>query len=321
MTSASQNPGRGGHDGDDPFAQSVLDGLSARSKWLASKYLYDAMGSVLFDAICLLDEYYPPEAEQEILRLCSGEAARFIGEGSVVIEPGSGSSVKTRLLLDALEKPSAYVPVDISATHLEAAAGQLRGAYPDLRVLPVAADFTQAWTLPEETGSGARLVFFPGSTIGNFSSEQARGFLSGLRRGLAPRALLIGVDLKKDAAPLLAAYDDALGVTAAFNLNLLRRINRDLAADFDLSAFRHEARWNEAASRVEMHLVSQGEQRVQVAGRTFTFAKGETIHTENSHKFSIPGFKTLAEAAGWRSVQVWTDSRSLFSVHLLEPSS
>jgi dimethylhistidine N-methyltransferase len=309
------------HDADGAFLDDVLHGLSRPRKWLPCKYLYDAAGSRLFDRICDLDEYYPTRAETAILQARRHEIARLAGPGAALVELGSGSSVKVRILLDALEAPAAYVPIDISRAHLLAAAADLAADHPGLPVVPVCADYTRPFPLPEAAaGPPARkLGFFPGSTIGNFDPPDARDFLSSVAETLGPGAgLVIGVDLKKDPAILRAAYDDAEGVTAAFNLNLLHRINTELGGDFDPEAFAHEARWNEPAGRIEMHLVSRAPQTAHVAGRAFAFEPGETVHTENSHKYALPEFRSLAEAAGWRPVEAWTDEAGLFSVHYLE---
>ena len=305
------------HDADGTFLEDVLHGLSERQKTLPCKYFYDAQGSQLFDRICTLDEYYPTRTEHAILTERRYEIADLAGPGAALVELGSGSSVKVRILLDALDRPAAYIPIDISRAHLLAAAAGLAADHPGLSVVPVCADYTKPFPLPD-AAAGRRLGFFPGSTIGNFDPAEARTFLAGVAETLRPGAgLVIGVDLKKDRAILEAAYDDAEGVTAAFNLNLLRRINRELGGDFDLDGFAHEARWNETAGRIEMHLVSRSVQTARVGGRVFTFRAGESIHTENSHKYSLDGFHTLAKAAGWHPVKAWTDDGGLFSVHYL----
>jgi len=305
-------------DHRDAFLGAVLDGLGRSRKTLPCKYFYDAYGSRLFDRICTLDEYYVTRTELALLREIAPAIAGRAGPGAGLVEFGSGSSVKVRLLLDALAAPAAYVPVDISREHLLISARGLAADYPDLTVVPVCADYMQPFALPDLDGAAARLGFFPGSTIGNFDPAAAVPFLTGLREALGPgSALVVGADLAKDPAVLCAAYDDAEGVTAAFNLNLLRRINRELGADFDLSGFAHEARWNAAASRIEMHLVSRRVQAVTVAGRRFAFAAGESIHTENSYKYTIDGFQGLAARAGWTPVDAWADPDRLFSVHYL----
>jgi L-histidine Nalpha-methyltransferase len=298
----------------------VLAGLSKGQKALPCKYLYDAEGSRLFDRICTLPEYYPTRTETGILRANAPRLAEVVPPGAVLVELGSGSSTKTRILLDALPRLEAYAPVDISAEHLQAAAARLGREYPRLAVHPVVADFTAAFPLPSTIRHAPLTLFFPGSTIGNFEPNEARALLARLRS--LPRAcgLVIGADLRKDLDRLVAAYDDAEGVTAAFNLNLLARLNRELGADFDLDRFAHEARWNGAAGRIEMHLVSQCRQVVHVAGRGVMFETGESIHTENSHKFTTEGFAALAAAAGWSGAEVWTDPERLFSVHVLVPA-
>lgn len=305
------------HDADGAFLDDVLDGLAQPQKSLPCKYLYDAMGSQLFDRICELPSYYPTRIEQAILADRRHDIARLAGPGTALVELGSGSSVKVRTLLDALESPAAYVPIDISRTHLLAAAADLAGDHPGLPVVPVCADYTKPFALPPEA-AGPRLGFFPGSTIGNFEPDEARTFLAGTAETLGPGAgLVVGVDLRKDPAVLGRAYDDPEGVTAAFNLNLLTRINRELDGDFDLDAFVHEARWKEAAGRIEMHLISRADQTVRIAGRAFTFRAGESIFTESSHKYALDGFRSLAETAGWYPVVAWTDPDGLFSVHYL----
>ncbi len=306
-------------DHHDAFLGAVLDGLGRGQRTLPCKYFYDAYGSRLFDRICELDEYYVTRTELSLLETVAPAIAGRAGPRIGLVEFGSGSSVKVRLLLDTLNAPAAYVPVDISREHLLISARGLAADYPALAVVPVCADYTQPFALPELTGAAGRLGFFPGSTIGNFDPAAAATFLAGLRAALEPGSgLVVGADLAKDPAVLCAAYDDAEGVTAAFNLNLLRRINRELGADFDLSGFTHEARWNAADSRIEMHLVSRRAQTVSVAGRRFPFAVGESIHTENSYKYSIDSFQALAARAGWTPAEAWTDPGRLFSVHYLE---
>ena len=301
------------------FASSVIAGLDQRQKTLDCKYLYDVRGSALFDAICDLEEYYPTRTEIGILRDNVDQIADAAGPHAEMIELGSGASVKSRILLSALDRPARYLPVDIAASHMEAAAGELRPLYPGLEITPIAADFTQAFDVPSRSSDGQRLLFFPGSTIGNFAPDQAQHLLARLRRFIDADLFVIGVDLQKDPAILREAYNDGKGVTAAFNLNLLTRINKELDGNFDLGAFHHEARYVPDYGRIEMHLVSATDQQVSVAGRVFEFAAGETIHTENSHKFSIDGFSDLARRAGWESKAVWTDVDALFSVCLLRP--
>ncbi|MDB5445835.1 MAG: hypothetical protein JWQ97_1152, partial [Phenylobacterium sp.] len=300
------------------FEEDVVEGLSRPQKALAPKYFYDAEGSRLFEAICELAEYYPTRTEIALLRAAAAEIAALIPPGAALVEFGSGASVKTRILLDAAPQLGAYVPIDISASALEAAAGALGRDYPTLPVAPLAEDFTTALRLPPAVAGRPVFGFFPGSTIGNFAPEEARAFLQRARGLLGEGAqFLVGLDLVKPEPMLLAAYDDALGVTAAFNKNLLARINRELGADFDLEGFVHRARWNAGESRIEMHLESLREQTVRVAGRRFRFAAGETLHTENSYKFTIPGFAALAEAAGWRLKREWANAHPAFAVALL----
>lgn len=295
----------------------MLDGLSAPRKTLPCKYFYDARGSELFDRICELPEYYPTRTETAILRDRIDEIAEVMPFGAALIEYGSGSSTKTRLLLDRLDDLAAYVPVDISGSHLLRSAWRLRARYPRLSVRPVCADFTQPFNLPD-LDDRPRVVFFPGSTIGNFGPEDAVDLLAGMADVAGPGGgLLIGVDLLKSPEILIPAYDDAAGVTAAFNLNLLARINRELGGTFDLDAFSHRAVFNDDLGRIEMHLVSEIEQVAEVDGTPFRFAEGETIHTENSHKYSREQFAALAARAGWRVDTVWTDPAELFSVQYL----
>lgn len=302
----------------DNFRDDVLNGLQQSPKRLPSKYFYDERGSQLFDDICELHEYYPTRTEMALLQTISAEVAALVGEGATVIEFGSGSSTKIRILLDALDDPSAYVPVDISREHLLVSAKDLADSYPALRVVPVCADYTQPFDVPEIAGEKVRAGFFPGSTIGNFTRADAISFLRAAASDLGHNnGLLIGVDLRKDVARLHAAYNDAAGVTAAFNLNLLERINRELGGDFNLDAFVHDARWVPEPGRIEMHLVSEEAQDVTLAGETFHFEAGESIHTEDSHKYDVDGFKALAAEAGWDSVECWTDPDELFSIHLL----
>jgi dimethylhistidine N-methyltransferase len=305
----------------DEFRLDVLAGLSRGQKTLPCKFFYDETGSQLFDQICTLPEYYPTRTECLILERQARAIARLVGPCARLVEFGSGAGIKIRLLLRALIEPSAYVPVDISRQQLLAAASDLAADFPHLRVAPVCADYTQPFGLPYIRDRVVRKTagFFPGSTIGNFTPDEAAGFLSLTRRLLGPESLMIiGVDVPKDARVLHPAYNDASGVTAAFNLNLLERINRELGATFDLSNFAHEARWNEALSRIEMHLVSTRTQTVSIADQLFRFAEGETIHTENSHKYSIERFSALARASGYTPLEAWTDEQGLFSVHVLE---
>jgi dimethylhistidine N-methyltransferase len=317
-TARSPRPGRPA-DGADAMLREVLAGLARPHKQLPCKYFYDERGSRLFDEICELEEYYLTRCELAILRRHAGQMAGRLGPACALIEYGSGSSLKTRLLLDRLDRPAAYVPVDISGEHLLRSARELARAYPGLEVAPVCADFTRPFTLPPLRQSPRRrVVYFSGSTIGNFGPAEATALLAGIARLCGPGGgLLIGVDLKKDRAILEPAYDDTRGVTAAFNLNLLARINRELGADFDLGRFRHRAFYNEGAGRIEMHIVSRAAQTVHVGGTAFELAEGETICTEYSYKYGLDEFRDLAARAGLALEQVWTDEKGLFSVQYL----
>ena len=296
----------------------VVAGLGKPEKTIPPKHFYDARGSELFEEITELPEYYPTRTEVALLTRSAGEIAATIPDGAALVEFGSGASTKTRIVLDAAPQIAVYAPIDISASALEGAAKAIRADYPDLMVAPLRDDFTNALRLPEETEGRPIVGFFPGSTIGNFTPDQARAFLSAARRLLGQGAsFIVGIDLAKDPATLVAAYDDARGVTAAFNKNLLARINRELGGDFDLSAFEHQAIWNAAESRIEMHLVSRREQVVHVAGRDFRFAAGESIHTENSYKFSPARFADLAASAGWRVERQWINPDPAFAIVLL----
>ena len=306
------------------FRAAVLQGLGGMPKTLPSKFFYDAEGSRLFDRICELPEYYPTRTECALLQARAAEIASLVGPHAGIVEFGSGAGVKIRLLLAALRYPAAYIPVDISRAHLLAAAASLATDVPDLRIAPVCADYTNRFALPRLAGSHPRRLagFFPGSTIGNFTPPEAAGFLSRTGRLLGRGSMMIvGVDLPKARAVLEAAYDDAAGVTAAFNLNLLARINRELDADFDLAMFAHQARWNEVESRVEMHLVSRAAQTVRIGAGQVGFGPGESVHTENSYKYTLAGFADLARSAGYDSVANWTDPASLFSIHVLKMNS
>jgi L-histidine Nalpha-methyltransferase len=293
------------------FRDEVVAGLSLPQKSLPPKYFYDAAGSRLFARICRLPEYYLTRAELELTRRRLAAIARFAGRGCQLIEYGSGEGVKSRLLIRAL-RPAVYVPIDISESALQTAARRLRREFPRMRIAPLVGDFSRPLEIPVRRGT-PNVVYFPGSTIGNLDPEEAYAFLS-MSRDVAAR-MLVGVDLKKDPALLHAAYNDAAGVTAAFNLNLLARINRELGADFDLRRWRHYAFYNPAPGRIEMHLASMSDQKVTLGGHRFSFAAGETIHTENSYKYSLDGFRELAARAGFRSAKVWTDRRGLFALH------
>ncbi len=299
------------------FASSVRDGLTSSPKRLESKYFYDKRGSDLFEQICELPEYYPTRTEIKILQEQATAIAAIVGADAEVVELGSGASVKTRILLGALKNPAAYVPVDISAAFMREAVAPLRTLYPNLAIRPVAADFTRPFELPAQDVAGWRLMFFPGSTIGNLHPDEAERFLGSLYRDFAPDGMIIGVDLKKDPAILRAAYNDSQGVTAAFNLNILDHINREVGGTLAPESFRHEARYDSSLGRIEMHLVCQADHTADVAGTQIRFRAGESIHTENSYKYEPAEFVALAARAGWRGREVWMDSERLFSVHLL----
>lgn len=285
----------------------VLDGLSSAQKRLSPKYFYDAQGSRLFDAICELPEYYPTRTEIAILRQHGAAMAARLGRDALLVELGSGSSLKIQVLLEAL-RPAIYMPVDISKDHLLQSAESLATRFPFLQVHAVCTDYSVPFKLPVEDHVHPRAAFFPGSSIGNFEPTDAQRFLTRVGELLGPGGrLLVGVDLIKDHRVLEAAYNDADEVTAAFNLNLLTRINRELDADFDLTGFRHTAWFNSDLSRIEMHLISTREQQARIAGRDFAFREGESIHTECSYKYDIDGFHRLARQAGFEPEQVWTD--------------
>lgn len=297
----------------------VLNGLRQPRKWISSMYFYDERGSKLFDEICELPEYYPTRTELAIMERYASEMSALLGPEVSLIEFGSGSSLKIRILLDHLESPTAYVPVEISREHLLNSAHELERDYPKIQILPVCADFTAPFELPHPQPVPKRNVaYFPGSTIGNFEPSDALDLLRQMRSvAKANGALLIGVDLKKDPAILERAYNDAAGVTAAFNLNVLARLNRELGADFDLAHFHHRAIWNARESRIEMHLVSDRVQQVHLGGETFFFKPDEYIHTESSYKYLPEEFARMAAKAGFKSERVWTDEGRLFSVQYL----
>lgn len=302
---------------NDPFAQSLLDGLRRTPKEMACKYFYDDAGSRLFDRICELPEYYQTRTETALLLRHAEEIAALIGDGAEIVEFGAGSLRKVRILLEAA-RPSAYTPLDISGDYLKGVVQDLSADYPRLTLRPVVGDFTLPITLPALCGNPRRAGFFPGSTIGNFKPEAAMALLRRMRASLNGGGLLIGVDLVKDPARLHAAYNDAAGVTALFNKNLLARANRELEADFDMDGFAHYAPYNPLAHRIEMYLVSTRRQRVTIAGETFDFAPGEAVHTEDSHKYTIESFREMAARAGFRPRAVWTDPERLFAIHWLE---
>jgi dimethylhistidine N-methyltransferase len=305
-------------EGDEEFARDVIAGLSRPQKTLPCRYFYDARGSELFEEITRLPEYYPTRTEAAILEAHAGEMVDAIPRGGALVEFGSGSSRKTEILLERLPRLGCYVMSDVSASALDDAARRLFRRFPTLDVRAIVGDFSFPVALPGDIAARPKTGFFPGSTVGNFTPAEAQRLLRVLRAVLSPGGrLIVGADLKKDAKTLVAAYNDAAGVTAAFNLNLLARINRELGTAFDLAAFRHEAIYNPRAGRIEMHLVSLRAQEVAVRGRRFRFRAGETIHTENSYKYSIDQFQDLARSAGWQPQRVWTDAASLFSVHEL----
>jgi len=305
---------------DHGVADAALPGLLAARKTLPPKLFYDAEGCRLFGEITRLPEYYPTRTELALLRGIATEAVSGLPCGSALVEYGASDEAKARLLLDAGDAGlfTSYVPIDVAEGALDALAQRLHRSHPALRVHPVVADFLAPFVLPRAVQAQPLMGFFPGSTIGNLDPDSAQRFLVTARRALGRDArFLVGVDLRKNPALLIPAYDDAAGVTAAFNLNLLRRLNREAAADFDLDGFAHRADWNADAGRIEMHLVSRRAQTVRVAGHRIRFAAGETIHTENSYKHTLAGFQDFARAAGWRPVRSWTDPAQLFSVHLL----
>ncbi len=299
---------------DPVFLAEARAGLGASPRRMSPKWFYDTEGSRLFEAITRLPEYYPTRTETAILRAGATRLARHVPPGAVLVELGSGASVKTAILLDAIERLAAYVPVDISADFLGESAARLRRARPGLTVHPVAADFLGEIALPEALAGRPVAVFFPGSTIGNLDDAEAVALLARARRLPGAAAFILGADMVKDTDVLLAAYDDAAGVTAAFNRNLLVRMNRELGTDFDPAAFRHEARWNAAESRIEMHLVARRAMRVRLGSDNLHFAAGESIHTENSRKFTLPQIDALAAAAGWRVAETLQDAERHFSV-------
>jgi dimethylhistidine N-methyltransferase len=300
------------------FEAAVIKGLSRPRKSLPCRFFYDARGSELFEDITKLPEYYPTRTEIAILEAHAAEMTKTVFERAVLVEFGSGSSRKTEILLKNLRDLASYVPIDVSQSALCDAKRRLVERFPALIVRPIVGDFARPVTLPEDLIEAPKLGFFPGSTIGNFSPAATGRLLGTMRDMLSPEGrLIIGVDLKKDARALVRAYDDAEGVTAAFNLNLLARINRELEGSFDLDGFRHEAIYDPREGRIEMHIVSLKRQTASARGRGFRFEPGETIHTENSYKYSIGQFQNIARAAGWAPGRVWLDDGNLFSVHEL----
>jgi dimethylhistidine N-methyltransferase len=307
---------------DDPasegFYRDVMAGLERAQRRIPPKYFYDARGSQLFEAICEQPEYYPTRTEAGLLAQYADDVAALAGAGCCLIEPGSGNCDKVRLLLGSL-RPAVYVPIDISCDHLQLAAECVAQDFPWLEVHAVCSDITESVSLPFVARHDSRVIFYPGSSIGNFEPAAATEFLRELAGVAGPGGgVLIGVDLRKDDAVLNAAYNDAAGLTAAFNLNLLHRINRELYADFNLDAFEHQAFYNSTAGRIEMHLVSRCRQTVRIDGRRFEFQAGEHIHTENSYKYTIEGFQALARTAGLSPVAAWSDRDRLFSLHYLQ---
>ena len=299
------------------FGRDVIDDLSQHPKRLSPKYFYDAKGSALFEAITVLPEYYPTRTELSILRERAGEISAVVPDGAALVEFGAGATTKVRLLLNGCAV-GAYVPVDISGDFLTAQAEVLRRDFPGLDVYPVAADFTEPFALPGAVAAMPKVGFFPGSTLGNLEPHEARAFLRSARDILGQGAqMVIGVDLEKDQRVLHRAYNDAAGVTARFNLNLLDRINRELGGNFDTSKFRHLASYNPERHRIEMHLISTKAQKVRVLDRSFSFGAGESIHTENSYKYNIERFTALANGSGWACRKSWTDAEHMFSVHAL----
>jgi dimethylhistidine N-methyltransferase len=305
--------------GKDVVAE-ALAGLAATPKTLPAKLFYDAEGVRLFEAITRLPEYYLTRTETALLRRIAPELAALAPARGALVEYGASDAAKARLLLNAPGADfAAYVPIDVADSALQSLAARLRVLQPDLAVHPLCGDFTQNLMLPRAVRGMRKFGFFPGSTIGNFAPEAARRFLAQARRTLGSGAwLVVGADFPKDENMLLNAYDDATGVTAAFNLNVLRRLNREAGADFALGMFEHEAVWNDRESRVEMHLRSGAAQCVRIAGTTVRFEAGESIHTENSYKHGIAAFQAMAALAGWTPAHVWTDADGLFSVHALQ---
>jgi dimethylhistidine N-methyltransferase len=311
--------GNAAPDVTDPLvAQEALAGLLNPAKTLPPKLFYDETGCLLFDEITRLPEYYVTRTERALLRRVAPEIAAFAPPGAALVEYGASDEAKAAVLFACMDQPAAYVPIDVAGPALRALRQRMRGTHPGLSVQPMEADFLAPIGLPDSIAALPRFGFFPGSTIGNLDPVTARRFLAQARATLGSDArFVVGVDLRKDPDLLVPAYDDAAGVTASFNLNLLVRLNREAAADFDLEAFMHRAVWNDAESRIEMHLVSLRDQVAHVAGQPIRFRDGESIHTENSYKHTPEGFRALARAAGWHPQRIWTDAAELFSIHLL----
>lgn len=302
---------------DPEVAKAALAGLQAKPKTLPSKLFYDARGCTLFDQIKQLPEYYLTRTELSLLRQVAPEIARHAEPESAVIEYGAGTEEKAAILLDAMDRPSAYVPIDVAGDSIHEAAGRLRALFPTLPVLPIVADFLAPLLLPAAIGMAPRVGFFPGSTIGNLEPAVAVQFLAQVKQTLGRNALfIVGADLHKSPDIVIPAYDDAAGVTAAFNLNILTHLNREAGATFDLGQFAHQAIWNPRESRIEMHLRSLCEQTVTVAGLPIAFEEGETIHTENSYKHTQERLRSIAKDAGWTREAVWTDPRNFISLNL-----
>jgi L-histidine Nalpha-methyltransferase len=303
---------------DLDFARALLTGLRAQEKFIPCRFLYDQRGSELFEKITNLPEYYPTRTEIKILEERVGEIREATPAGSLLVEFGSGSSTKTEILLSTLDRIAGYIPIDISPSALEEATERLSARFPDLAIYPVVGDFARHVVLPPQFSETSKLGFFPGSTIGNLLPSPAVELLAGMRKilGCGGR-LIIGADLRKDPEILIAAYDDAQGLTAQFNLNLLERANRDLNASFDTAQFEHQVTYDEVLGRIDMYLVSKVHQSVSILGYEIAFDEGERIHTEHSHKYDIEGFQELARRAGWTPSQFWTDSDELFCVHEL----
>jgi dimethylhistidine N-methyltransferase len=300
------------------FRDAVINGLSRDSKSIPPKFFYDERGSKLFDRICEQPEYYPPSVERILLEQLAGEIASLTGTGRILIEPGAGNAAKVRLLLDALQ-PAAFVPMDISFDYLKSTARDLAGEYPWLPVHAACVDYTHSLPIPEQAPEGPRLLFFPGSSLGNFDPDEARGFLNLVRNTVGDNGmLLIGVDTKKSESLLSAAYNDAAGMTAEFNLNLLHRMRKELDMDCNPESFEHRAFYNSEAGRIEMHLVSKHKQELRVNGHCFNLEAGESLHTENSYKYAPEEFISLASNSGFKEASHWMDSDGLFAIYLFE---
>jgi dimethylhistidine N-methyltransferase len=303
----------------EAFRADVLAGLAQRQKSLPSRWLYDQRGSELFEEITGLDEYYLTRTETAILRRHVEEMAALCGEGAVLLEYGAGAAIKSEILIGALKAPRMYAPIDIAADFLAQTVDRIRDRFPELLTRPIIADFTVGFDIPADIPARPRAAFFPGSTLGNLGASEAAALLRRMREHVGRRGkAIIGADLRKNVKTLIAAYDDKRGVTAEFNLNVLRRINRELDGDFAIDGFAHEARWNGRESAIEMHLVSRRPQIVSVADRSFAFAQGETIHTETCRKFDVPALAHTAQRSGWRVEKIWSDPAELFAVFGLQ---